>query len=98
MLAVAVGGCCLQLVLSQDLFYEERYQSSKQFNPDYMMLAKSMHWHGVQCHHSKDLPSAMEEFLACEGPVLGEFVVDKTEHCYPMVAGGRALDNMVRLT
>ena len=37
----------------------------------------------------------MAKFLECDGPVLGEFVVDQDEHVYPMVAGGKALDEMV---
>ncbi|RLN48879.1 hypothetical protein BBJ28_00014628 [Nothophytophthora sp. Chile5] len=37
----------------------------------------------------------MAKFLAAEGPILGEFMVEKNEHCYPMVGAGRALHEMI---
>merc|ERR1712100_688972 len=71
----------------QDLFYAERHMATKMVNPDFVKLAEAMHCRGIRCTDVESLPSAMEEFLAHDdSPVLLECMVDKDEHCYPMVA------------
>jgi acetolactate synthase-1/2/3 large subunit len=51
---------------------------------------------GMRVERAADLPRVMQEFLAYDdGPVLLEAVVDEDEHVYPMVPGGKALDEMV---
>lgn len=79
----------------QDLFYHERYSHTSMKNPEFATLAKAMHCKSVRCDNEKDLESAMAEFLAADGPVLGEFIVEKNEHCYPMVGAGKALDEYI---
>ncbi|KDO26291.1 acetolactate synthase [Saprolegnia parasitica CBS 223.65] len=79
----------------QDLFYEKRYSGTVMKNPDFVKFAESMHCKAIRCTDEADLPRAMAEFLAADGPILGEFVVEKDEHCYPMVGAGRALDEMI---
>jgi len=80
----------------QDLFYAERHMATKMTNPDFVKLAEAMHCKGMRCSEAELLSGAMEEFLASnDTPVLLECVVDKDEHCYPMVAAGAALDEMV---
>ena len=79
----------------QDLFYEERYSATRMKNPNFVKFAESMHCKGIRCADESELKDAMAEFLEAEGPVLGEFVVEKNEHCYPMVGAGRALHEMI---
>jgi len=80
----------------QDLFYKERHMATPMNgNPDFCKLAEAMHVTAIKCTSVEELPEAMAKFLECEGPVLGEFLVDKDEHVYPMVAAGKALDEMV---
>lgn len=79
----------------QDLFYEERYSATAMKNPDFVKFAESMNCEGIRCSKEEELEEAMAKFLAAEGPVLGEFIVEKNEHCYPMVGAGRALDEMI---
>ncbi len=79
----------------QDLFYEERYSSTQMKNPNFVKFAEAMNCEGLQCVTEKELPEKMAHFLAAEGPILGEFLVEKHEHCYPMVGAGRALDEMI---
>jgi len=79
----------------QDLFYKERHMATKMTNPDFCKLAEAMNVTAFRCTNAEELPEVMAKFLECEGPVLGEFMVDKNEHVYPMVAGGAALDEMV---
>ena len=60
-----------------------------------MRFAEAMHVSAFRCSTPEELPDVMAKFLACDGPVLGEFLVDRNEHVYPMVAAGKALDEMV---
>ena len=80
----------------QDLFYNRRYSSTRMKNPDWVRFAESMQVKGLRVERAADLPAVMQEFLAYDdGPVLLEAVVDQDEHVYPMVPGGKALDEMV---
>lgn len=79
----------------QDLFYEERYSGTEMKNPDFVKFAESMNCIGIRCDSEETLAESMKEFLAAEGPVVGEFIVEKDEHCYPMVGAGKALDEMI---
>ncbi len=78
----------------QDLFYEERYSHTTMHNPDFKKLAEAMNCKGIRCEKKEELPEKMREFLEHDGPVLGEFVVEKNEHVYPMVPAGKALHEM----
>lgn len=80
----------------QDLFYDERHMATKMKNPDFVKLAEAMHCKGIRCSDQESLGDAMHEFLTHnDSPVLLECLVDKNEHCYPMVAAGKALHEMV---
>lgn len=78
----------------QDLFYEERYSHTEMHNPDFVKLAEAMNCTGIRCDKLADLPAKMKEFLECEGPVVGEFFVEKHEHVWPMIPAGASLDEM----
>jgi len=79
----------------QDLFYEERYSATKQYNPDFKAFAESWGVKGLRAKDEKDLKKKMKEFLSCKGPVLFEVVVSDLEHVLPMVPAGKALHEMV---
>lgn len=79
----------------QDLFYEERYSGTPMKNPNFVKFAEAMNCEGLRCSEESELEDAMRRFLEAEGPILAEFVVEKNEHCYPMVGAGRALDEMI---
>lgn len=79
----------------QDLFYEERYSGTKMTNPDFVKFAESMNCEAFRCEKEDTLEEDVARFLAAEGPILGEFMVEKNEHCYPMVGAGRSLDEMI---
>ena len=79
----------------QDLFYEERYSHTEMHNPDFKALAEAMHIKGVRCESKADLPAKVAEVLAHDGPVIGDFFVEKHEHVYPMLPAGKTVDDMV---
>jgi len=79
----------------QDLFYEERHSGTPMVNPDFAKVADAMGCTGLRLDHADDVTRVVEEFLACEGPVVLDAIVEKEEHVYPMVPAGKALDEMV---
>lgn len=79
----------------QDLFYSKRYSGSIMKNPDWVKFAESMNCRGMRVSSYDDLPGAISQFLAHDGPIVLDALVDKEEHVYPMVPAGRGLDEMV---
>eukprot|EP00834_Sanchytrium_tribonematis_P005396 NODE_323_length_9725_cov_0.840536.p13 type:complete len:116 gc:universal NODE_323_length_9725_cov_0.840536:3836-4183(+) len=80
----------------QDLFYEERYSGTAMVNPDFVKMAQSFGVKGLRVSDPSKLHSVMKEFIEYDdGPIVLDCVVDKTEHCYPMVPAGKGLDEMV---
>lgn len=70
-----------------DLFYDSRYSHTQMFNPDFVMLAKSMHVHAIRVENAAELPQKMKEFLEYDNskPILMECIVEPNEHVFPMV-------------
>ncbi len=79
----------------QDLFYEERYSHTQMHNPDFKAMAEAMHIKGVRCESKAELPAKISELLEHDGPVVGDFLVEKHEHVYPMMPAGQTVDEMV---
>jgi len=80
----------------QDLFYDKRYSHTEMFNPDFVAVAEGMGARALRCSDPAELDATMKEFIDYrDGPILLEVKVDKREHVYPMVPGGKALDEMV---
>ena len=79
----------------QDLFYKERYSHTQMHNPDFVKLAEAMHVKGLRCTKKAELPAAISELLAHDGPVVLDCLVEKHEHVYPMMPAGQTVDDMV---
>lgn len=81
----------------QDLFYERRYSHTEMHNPDFCKLAESMGVKAIRCDSLDDLPAKMKEFIEYDNnkPILFEARVVKSEHVFPMVAAGKALDEQL---
>ncbi|MCC5829415.1 MAG: biosynthetic-type acetolactate synthase large subunit [Phycisphaeraceae bacterium] len=79
----------------QDLFYQERYSHTEMHNPDFVKLAEALHVKGIRCASKAELPGAVEQMLAHDGPVILEALVEKHEHVYPMIPAGKSVDDMV---
>lgn len=80
----------------QRLFFDGRYLSVDNVNPDYAELAASHGIEAVRCESEADLPGAIEKWLSYDGPMLVDFKV-VPDICLPMVAPGKALDEMLLL-
>lgn len=79
----------------EELFYDNRITATKlKRNPDYTMLAESFGMMSLKVESRQELASSIEQFLTYPGPILCEFKV-KTDNCFPLVAPGKALDDLI---
>ena len=72
-----------------DLFYNSQYSHKEMSNPNFVMLAKSMHVHAICVENPAELPQKMKEFLEYDNskPMLMDYAVEPNEHVFPMVCG-----------
>jgi acetolactate synthase I/II/III large subunit len=80
----------------QEFFYEERYQSTPMFNPDFVKLAEAYGIPAMRVTHRDQMEESVEFARRHDGPVLIEYVIEKEEIVYPMVPAGADLHNMIR--
>ena len=81
-----------------DLFYQNRYSGTdKQLHKKDFVKAAEADGFGFarRVTQREDLKSALEAFLAFEGPSFIEIVVDLSEHVYPMVGPGMGYTDMI---
>ncbi|WP_224408742.1 biosynthetic-type acetolactate synthase large subunit [Oscillatoria salina] len=83
----------------QQTFFGERYSSSNMQlgMPDFEILAKAYRIKGMVISSRAELPDAIAEMLAHDGPVLIDARVKRDENCYPMVAPGKSNAQMIGL-
>jgi acetolactate synthase-1/2/3 large subunit len=80
----------------QEFFYEERYQSTPMFNPDFVKLAEAYGIPAMRVTHRDQMEESVEFARRHDGPVLIEYMIQKEEIVYPMVPAGADLDKMIR--
>mmetsp|Transcript_54412 Transcript_54412/g.100530 ORF Transcript_54412/g.100530 Transcript_54412/m.100530 type:complete len:647 (+) Transcript_54412:91-2031(+) len=80
----------------QRLFFEGRYLSVDNVNPDFVKLAQAHGIEAVACESEEELPGVIERWLTYDGPMLVDFKV-VPDICLPMVAPGKGLDEMILL-
>ena len=81
----------------QEFFYEERYNATPMYSPDFVKLADAYNIPARRVTRREDVIPAMEWAASItDGPVLIDFRVEKHDVVYPMVPAGADLDNMIR--
>lgn len=80
----------------QEFFYEERYQATPMFNPDFVKLAEAYGIPAMRVTHRDQIEESVEFARRHDGPVLIEYVIEKEEIVYPMVPAGADLHAMLR--
>jgi acetolactate synthase-1/2/3 large subunit len=80
----------------QEFFYEERYQSTPMFNPDFCKLADAYEIPNMRVTSREQMAESVEFARKHDGPVLIEYVIEKEEIVYPMVPAGADLHAMIR--
>jgi acetolactate synthase-1/2/3 large subunit len=83
----------------QEAFYGERYSSTDLTigMPDFKLLAEAFGIKGMVVSTREELPNAIAEMLAYDGPVVMDVHVQRAENCYPMVAPGSSNAQMIGL-
>ena len=80
----------------QRMFYNGHYSESViSSNPDLPTLTKAMGVPGYTARKPEDLAAGMEALFADDGPALLDVFIPSDEDVYPMVPGGKRLDQMV---
>lgn len=81
----------------EKLFYNENYVATDcSSNPNYCTLANSYGIHSIPLSNKIELKDTIDYVLKYNGPILCNVIVE-SELCLPLVAPGKALDDMILL-
>jgi acetolactate synthase I/II/III large subunit len=80
----------------QELIHDKRYSEVEIKAPDFLKLADAYGIVGMRATKRSEVQDVIEEARSFNGPVLMDFVVEQEENVYPMVAPGKALNDMLR--
>ncbi len=80
----------------QEIFYDERYQSTPMVNPDFCKLAEAYGIPSMRVTHRDQIEESVAFARSIDGPVLIEYVIEKDDMVYPMVPAGADLHDMIR--
>ncbi len=79
----------------QQLFFERRYSSVDLVSPDFVQIAKGYGVPGQMVTDASEIDGAIQTMLAADGPYLLHVKVIKEENVFPMIASGKAVDEIV---
>ena len=79
----------------QAMFFNRRYSFTPMLNPDYMQIAAAYGIPSRRVTERGDLPSAVSEMLAAEGPFLLEVCVEEEGNVMPMTPPGGSVNQML---
>ncbi|WP_301860092.1 biosynthetic-type acetolactate synthase large subunit [uncultured Megasphaera sp.] len=80
----------------QRMFYQGHYsQSVLDKNPDLTRLSSAMNVPGFAVHRPEELAEGLKNLFTTEGPALLDVFIPPDEDVYPMVPGGKRLDEMI---
>ena len=80
----------------QEFFYEKNYQSTPLVSPDFVKLADAHGIAGRAVTKRADVNAAVEGARNHAGAYLLNFMVEKEDSVYPMIAAGSSLHEMIR--
>ncbi len=78
----------------QELFYKRRYSKSYLQHPDFAQVAQAFGAVGITVKTKAEVPAAVERMLAEKTCCIVDFHVEREENVWPMVAVGKALEEM----
>jgi acetolactate synthase-1/2/3 large subunit len=78
----------------QKLFHNNNIIGTENINPHYDLLGLSYGLDTVVCNNKNSLDSCVQKVMLNKGPVLGIFNIEP-EMCFPLVAPGKGLDEMI---
>lgn len=81
----------------QELFYGKRYALSYMKHPSFARVAEAFGAVGIEVRDAAELPGVIARVLAEKRPCVVDVMVEAEENVWPMVASGKALDEMAGL-
>jgi len=79
----------------QELFFNKRYSGTDiDCQPDFVGVAEAYGAHGIRVEKLEEVREAIEKAIAIKGPVFIDFVVDREENVWPMVAPGAPISEI----
>lgn len=79
----------------QELFFERRYSSVELKNPNFCMISEGFGVKAKKITKASELEHAVKEMLDFDGPYLLHVMVEKEDNVFPMIAAGKAVDEIV---
>lgn len=79
----------------QELFFDRRYSSVHLQNPDFVKIADGFGVPGKKITNAADVPQAIADLLAHDGPFLLHCQVEKEENVFPMVPSGKGVSQII---
>ena len=79
----------------QELFFERRYSSVDLVSPNFVMIAQGFGVPGHMITDASELEEGVKTMLSTPGPYLLHVKVMKEENVFPMIASGKAVDEIV---
>ncbi len=80
----------------QEFFYDKNYESSPILSPDFVKLGEAHGIPGLTVRTRSEVLPAVSAARERKGPFLINFLVEKEDSVYPMIAAGSALHEMIR--
>lgn len=79
----------------QELFFDRRYSAVELTNPDFIKIADGFGVAGKKVTDASNIESSITEMLEYDGPYVLHVMVQKEENVFPMIASGKAVDEIV---
>lgn len=80
----------------QDVFYEKRHSFVKlEKNPDFVMLGQAYGINSNAAETPKELDKLLGEIFSIKRSSLVNCIVSKEENVFPMIPGGKSVDEMI---
>ena len=78
----------------QELFFDNRYASTKMINPNFIAIAEGYHIKSRKVTQREDLDAAVAEMLASKDSYFLEVMIEKENNVFPMIPTGASVSDM----
>ena len=79
----------------QDLFFDKRFSHTMLVNPDFSKICEAYEIEYLRISEPSELEDAIDRMAASKGAFFLEAVVDPTANVYPMIPGGKTLNDLI---
>ena len=79
----------------QELFHNRRYSYTELAPVDFVKVANAYGVEGIRVDSCEEVLPALKAAIACEGPFVLDFRVEREENVFPMVPAGAAINEMI---